>query len=339
MKKVFTCALLIASIAISAQTSEKKQATVRIKKVENINGVETIKDTTYTTDDPSAIKLGDGTNIQTIDIIGDDKNGKMEKVVIVKDEGVSGNGENVKTIISSTSNSAAYYDEHAKEFQKLAEEYSKHAKEYQRLTKESKDQTSKEKAMELQKQAKEEEKIAKEFEAQAKEQELLAKEAEKSSKEMDAEIKKALKEAGVDPNGKEVKKIIIINDEDERSGGKKEKRMTKIVMLKMDIKDASAEDVKRLGAGNVDNKVDMDNMKLYPNPNDGKFNLNFNLKSKGDVEVTVYNVEGKQVYNEKIPNFEGEYNKPIDISSNAKGIYFVKIQQGKHTQVKKISLD
>ncbi len=79
MKKVITCALLLASIAISAQTTDKKKATVRIKKVENINGVETITDTTFTTDDPSAIELKNGTNIQTIDIIGDDKDGKREK--------------------------------------------------------------------------------------------------------------------------------------------------------------------------------------------------------------------------------------------------------------------
>jgi hypothetical protein len=132
--------------------------------------------------------------------------------------------------------------------------------------------------------------------------------------------------------------VIIVNDEG-TNDGKDGKKITRIVMLKMDIKDASPEDVKRLGAGTPDNKVEMDNMKLYPNPNDGKFNLNFNLKNKGDAEVTVYDLQGKQVYNEKLPNFSGEYNKPIDLSSNEKGIYFVKIQQGKHTQVKKISLD
>jgi len=78
---------------------------------------------------------------------------------------------------------------------------------------------------------------------------------------------------------------------------------------------------------------------MYPNPNDGKFNLNFNLKNKADAEVTVYDTQGKQVYSEKLPNFSGDYNKAIDISSNTKGVYFVKIQQGKHSQVKKIILD
>jgi hypothetical protein len=260
--RLLTCALLLASLAISAQTTEKKQATVRIKKVENINGVETITDTTFTTDDATALKLGNDVTIQTIDIKGGNEDGKSAQVVIVNGQPMNENESNVKIVHKG------------------------------------------------------------------------------DSKEMDAEIEKALKEAGMDPKTKGVKKMIIV-DEDTAPGkdGKEEKRITKIVMLNMNITDASPDDVKRLNAGSVDNKVEMDNMKLYPNPNDGKFNLNFNLKNKGDAEVTVYDLQGKQVYNEKLPNFTGEYNKPIDISSNAKGIYFVKIQQGKHTQVKKISLD
>jgi plasmid maintenance system killer protein len=261
--KVLTCALVLASLAISAQT-EKKEATVRIKKVENINGVEKITDTTFTTSDPSAIKLGDDTNIQTINIIGDDKDDKMKKVIIINDDVIGGENANVQIIHKG------------------------------------------------------------------------------EGKEMDAEIEKALKEAGVDPNTKGVHKMVIVN-EDTAPGkdGKDEKRTTKVVMIKMDITDASPEDQKRLNnqIGNADNKLEMDNMKMYPNPNNGKFNLNFNLKNKADAEVTVYNMEGKQVYNEKLPSFSGDYNKAIDISSNSKGIYFVKIQQGKHSQVKKIVMD
>ncbi len=262
--KIITCAVLLAGLAMNAQTNDKKEATVRIKKVQNINGVETITDTTYTTSDISAIKMGDGTNIQTIDIEGKpgDKGKKM--VIVSHDEVINGNDADVKIIHKG------------------------------------------------------------------------------DSREMDAEIEKALKEAGVDPNAKGVKKMIIV-DEDSfpNKDGKTEKKTTKIVMINMDITDASADDKKCLSnqIGNTDNKLEMDNMKLYPNPNDGKFNLNFNLKNKADAEVTVYDLEGKQVYNEKLPNFTGEYNKPIDISKNSKGIYFVKIVQGKHSQVKKIVMD
>jgi hypothetical protein len=264
MKTTLITAAIFSVSLLAAQTTTKKEATVRIKKVENINGVETVTDTTFTTNDPSMIKLGDGKNIQTIDIIGGKDGDKMEKVVIVNDKVTGSDNANIQIIHKG------------------------------------------------------------------------------EGKEMDAEIEKALKEAGIDPNTKGVKKMIIV-DEDTTPGkdGKDEKKMTKIVMIKMDITDASADDKKRLSnqIGNADNKLEMDNMKMYPNPNDGKFNLNFNLKNKADAEVTVYDTQGKQVYSEKLPNFSGDYNKAIDISSNTKGVYFVKIQQGKHSQVKKIILD
>ncbi|MGZ4088796.1 MAG: hypothetical protein ACXVPD_15085, partial [Bacteroidia bacterium] len=80
--KIMTCALLL-SVALAPAQTEKKQATVRIKKVQNINGVETVTDTTYTTDDASAINVGNG-QVQIIDT-GDGKEGSMKKTVIVSD--------------------------------------------------------------------------------------------------------------------------------------------------------------------------------------------------------------------------------------------------------------
>lgn len=250
--QLFTAALMFMGLALGAQ-SEKKEATIRIKKVENINGVEKITDTTFTTSNPEGFKWSDKDgNIEINEISSE--NGKVMKIVTIDEVGPDA--------------------------------------------------------------------------------------TRMSDQQLNEEIEKALKEAGVDPNGREMKKVIVMNNtEDSKDGGKStEKHYTKIVMVKLDITDANEEELKRFG-GTSDKKLEMEEMKLYPNPNNGKFNLNFNLKSKGDAEVTVYDMQGKQVYNEKLPNFQGEYNKPIDISSNAKGVYFVKILQGKNAQVKKIVLD
>ena len=260
--KLIICALLMTALAVNAQT-EKKEATVHIKKVKNVNGVETITDTTFTTTDPSSLKLDDGTNIQTIDVSNGKPDGKIEKMVIVTDDQVITGDDNGTTNV----------------------------------------------------------KVIHKGEG------------------MDAEMEKALKEAGVDPNSKGVKKMVIINEDTAPDkDGKTEKKITKIVMIKMNVTDASASDLKLLGkqTGVTDNKLEMDNMSMAPNPSSGKFNLNFNLKNQGDADVTVFNSEGKQVYSEKLPNFTGDYNKSVDIGGNQKGIYFVKIVQGKHSQVKKV---
>lgn len=260
-------ALLLSVLAVNAQSekkvNEKKETKVRIKKVENINGVETVTDTTYTVSDPSQIKLGDGNDIQMIDI-EDGKNQKTSRVFITSDG-------NVVTTDDAGMNK-----------------------------------------MEI------------------------------KTDGTEAEIEKALKEAGIDPKDcKGTKKMVFINEETGDGKNSEEKKITKIVMIKMNITDASPEDMKRLGTqiGKTDSKLEMAEMKMFPNPHDGKFNLSFNLKNKGDAKVSIFNIEGKEVYSEKLSNFSGEYNKDIDISNNKKGIYFVKIEQGSHSQVKKVVLE
>lgn len=267
---VLSCALLLSVLAVNAQTdtkvSEKKKATVRIKKVENINGVEKTTDTTYTVDDPSSLPLGDQSNIQIINIEGDNGDSKMEKVVVLSDGSVMTSDDGITTEVKVINGGEG----------------------------------------------------------------------------MDEEILKALKEAGVDPKDcKGSKKMVVVNEDIEGGKNGEEKKITKIVMIKMNITDASPEDMKRLSTqiGKTDSKLEMSEMKMFPNPHDGKFNLSFNLKNKGDAKVSIFNIEGKEVYSEKLPNFTGEYNKDIDISGNKKGVYFVKIQQGSHSQVKKVVLE
>ncbi len=342
--KLLTFTLLLASFAIMAQ--EKKQATVHIKNVENINGAEKVTDTTYTTDDVSGYKYSySGDKIITENI--SNENGVEMRTIMIDDH--DGKGEPTIQVHTGDPKKDAEIEKELRESHKnggmknkviIMGDNGKSGSTVQVI-----DGQDMEKA--LQEAHKALQQAQKEMEAGNKNQKRSEKElraSEEALKEAEKALQQAEKEmqaSGKGSEGKHMKKVIIISDEESSDGkdGKGEKTFTKVVMLKMDIKDASPEDVKRIGAGNVDNKVEMDNMKMYPNPNDGKFNLNFNLKNKGDAEVTVYDMQGKQVYNEKLPNFTGEYNKPIDISSNAKGIYFVKIQQGKHTQVKKISLD
>lgn len=261
-----SCALLFSFFAINAQTNqngsnETKKATVRIKKVENINGVEKITDTTYTTTNLEDINLL-GTDIKILD----EHDGKGEKkIIIIKDGQAISDDDNADVKIINT------------------------------------------------------------------------------GEPMDAEIEKVLKEAGVDLKGNTtgMKKILIVNDEVKSSGNIKESKTTKLVLLKVKMTDLNAEDKAKLNKqiGATDNKLEMSEMNLFPNPHDGKFNLNFNLKNKGDASISIYNIEGKEIYSEKLPEFTGEYNKTLDISNNNKGVYFVKITQGTHAQVKKIVLE
>ncbi len=103
------------------------------------------------------------------------------------------------------------------------------------------------------------------------------------------------------------------------------------------------EDLKTLNnAGvNIDennNNLVVDELKFYPNPNSGKFNLTFELKNKETTTIRIYDMNGREVYNETLKDFIGKYSKDIDISDKEKGTYFMQISQNDKSMVKKIVL-
>lgn len=67
---------------------------------------------------------------------------------------------------------------------------------------------------------------------------------------------------------------------------------------------------------------------IYPNPNNGMFNVSFELINEANVIITVTDLLGKTVYEENLGNYSGPYNKQMDLTSLQKGIYLVNVQIG-----------
>ncbi len=68
--------------------------------------------------------------------------------------------------------------------------------------------------------------------------------------------------------------------------------------------------------------------KAYPNPGDGRINLIFSLGKKEPVTIRIVDTAGKTVYGETDVNFDGSYNKTIDISREGRGVYLLSVTQG-----------
>ena len=85
-------------------------------------------------------------------------------------------------------------------------------------------------------------------------------------------------------------------------------------------------------------KLKLDDINYYPNPSAGKFNLEFVGQGK-PTSIKVLSLGGKEIYSEELSGFEGSYNNEIDLSSQKKGIYLLRIQQGSRTINKKIVID
>jgi hypothetical protein len=255
--QVIISAFLFGAFLLTAQES-KQTTTVRVKKIENINGVEKMTDTTYTINGPVDLKSVDGLNKITP---GCNKDGKPQKVVIVTDQ-ITGNDDGTNVVTKG--------------------------------------------------------------------------------EVMDEQVERALKEAGVDGKAYAVDKMVLVNVDTQEKEENGEKKTTKIVVIKkIKITAPSDADTKMLGkeTGMADGKLAVDRMNFYPNPGNGKFNLTFSLADKGDTHITILDMQGKAIYAENLDNFSGTYDKEIDISKNPKGIYFVKIEQGSHAQLKKIVLE
>jgi hypothetical protein len=68
------------------------------------------------------------------------------------------------------------------------------------------------------------------------------------------------------------------------------------------------------------------NLEIYPNPSRDKFNISFTSDTKQDLRVRILNIIGEELINDNLQQFIGEYTKQINLSENAKGIYFLEIE-------------
>ncbi len=76
---------------------------------------------------------------------------------------------------------------------------------------------------------------------------------------------------------------------------------------------------------------------IYPNPTNGVVNIKFDLDQSRDIQVNVMDALGKLV---DIKNFNGVYNNTVelDLTDNAKGVYFIKIKSDTDEHTVRITL-
>ncbi|MEN0006200.1 MAG: T9SS type A sorting domain-containing protein, partial [Bacteroidota bacterium] len=73
-------------------------------------------------------------------------------------------------------------------------------------------------------------------------------------------------------------------------------------------------------------KLDLPAFDAFPNPTDGLLMLQFEAVP-GELDIRVTDLNGQQIYKEQMRNFEGIYNKQIDLRDVSKGAYLLTIRQ------------
>jgi hypothetical protein len=82
----------------------------------------------------------------------------------------------------------------------------------------------------------------------------------------------------------------------------------------------------------------INHLAIYPNPSRDIFNISFTSEEIQNLKVRILNILGEELINENLEQFIGEYTKEINLSENAKGIYFLEIETNDGVVNKKLIL-
>lgn len=77
-------------------------------------------------------------------------------------------------------------------------------------------------------------------------------------------------------------------------------------------------------------------LKVMPNPNQGRFTLDFTVTRKSDLALTIVNAVGQKVFTSRTPGFIGRFNQVVDAGRLTPGVYLLQIQHDNKSYLKKL---
>ena len=86
------------------------------------------------------------------------------------------------------------------------------------------------------------------------------------------------------------------------------------------------------------NDIGLQNLRVYPNPSKGIFNIDFISTTDQSVSIKVVNMLGENIFVDRLNKFLGTYTKRIDLSNDSEGLYFLEIVTQKGIVNKKLTL-
>lgn len=111
-----------------------------------------------------------------------------------------------------------------------------------------------------------------------------------------------------------------------------------ISRIKVVIRSANAEDKEAVGTGDMEG-LELRDINFYPNPSDGRFDVELETGSDAAVQVSIIDPEGNEVYNRTGIPQEGRYDFHIDLSDQQKGIYLMKVVQNNKALTKRVIIE
>ncbi|MES2838356.1 MAG: T9SS type A sorting domain-containing protein [Bacteroidota bacterium] len=85
-----------------------------------------------------------------------------------------------------------------------------------------------------------------------------------------------------------------------------------------------------------DNTEIVKDLSVYPNPATDNVVIDFNIATPSNVSVKLMGLNGQLVYTKELGQFAGKFSHSVDMSSEAKGVYFIQITTDKDVINKKV---
>ena len=82
----------------------------------------------------------------------------------------------------------------------------------------------------------------------------------------------------------------------------------------------------------------IEDLAIYPNPNNGNFTVQFNSASNNEIKIGVHDVRGRQIFDKTYQN-NGLFNQLLNLNNVQSGVYFVTVQDGSKKTTKKIVVE
>jgi membrane-associated protease RseP (regulator of RpoE activity) len=132
--------------------------------------------------------------------------------------------------------------------------------------------------------------------------------------------------------------IEHMREELRREGGMPDRirREMRITIQGRPLEQADKDLLTRKGVTGLDNELELDDLRCYPNPSQGFFRVHFDVPESSDLLVTVYDTAGEKVHDERLSGFKGRYERTLDLSGKPAGAYYLVIAQGGRTAARKL---
>ncbi|MCK4661549.1 MAG: T9SS type A sorting domain-containing protein [Bacteroidales bacterium] len=86
----------------------------------------------------------------------------------------------------------------------------------------------------------------------------------------------------------------------------------------------------------IDSKYKNAEIELYPNPSNGKLNINLDAYQNDEVIIYLFNITGEEIFKKNIHIDHNNYKQNFDLPSLKAGAYFIKIKSGSSSITKKL---